>query len=40
MEINMKLQDCFVIEIDLNTNSITQTAIQDWFNLNVNKGDK
>ena len=33
-------QDCFVIEIDLNTNSITQTPIHDWFNLNMNGGDK
>lgn len=32
-------QDCFVIEIDLDTNSITQTPIQDWFNLNMNKGE-
>ena len=32
-------QDCFVIEIDLDTNSITQTPIHDWFNLNMNKGE-
>ena len=33
-------QACFVIEIDLDTNSITQTPIQTWCILNMNKGEK
>ena len=32
-------QACFVIEIDLDTSSITQIPIQTWYVLNMNKGE-